>query len=193
MRAPFKNSRPMPTTTGMASYSGIEPYLAEVEHRAPSPEGRCLTDTRVNTATGLTGCRIVDLPRVADPRGNLTFIEGERHVPFPIARVFYLYDVPGGASRGGHAHKGLQQLIVAVGGSFDVVVDDGIHSERYVLNRSYYGLLVPRLVWQELDNFSSGGVCLVLASEQYEEADYYRDYPTFEAAAHRNRSQGAAA
>lgn len=176
----------------MASTVGVEPYLIDVEPRAAHPGARRPTGAPVNSRIGATGCRMVDLPRVADPRGNLTFIEGERHVPFPIARVYYLYDVPGGASRGGHAHKGLQQLIIAVGGSFDVVVDDGIHKERFFLNRSYHGLLVPRLVWRELDNFSSGGVCLVLASEHYEEDDYYREYPSFKMAADAHRLRDAA-
>jgi hypothetical protein len=124
-------------------------------------------------------CRIIDLPRVADPRGNLTFIEGERHVPFPIRRVYYLYDVPGGETRGGHAHKRLEQFIIAASGSFDVVVDDGTEQRRFFLNRSYYGLYLPRMVWRELENFSSGSVCLVIASEVYEESDYYRDYQQF--------------
>ncbi len=176
----------------MATHPGAEPYLFDVERRAASPVARRLADARVDTRVGRTGCRIVDLPRIADPRGNLTFIEGERHVPFPIARVYYLYDVPGGASRGGHAHKGLQQLIIAAAGSFDVIVDDGEHQERFFLNRSYHGLLVPRLVWRELDNFSSGGVCLVLASEHYEEDDYFRDYATFEQAAGEARARDAA-
>jgi hypothetical protein len=176
----------------VASQPGVEPYLFDVDRRAAPPAGRRLTDARVDTRTGKTGCRIVDLPRIADPRGNLTFIEGERHVPFPIARVYYLYDVPGGASRGGHAHKGLQQLIIAAAGSFDVLVDDGEHQERFFLNRSYHGLLVPRLVWRELDNFSSGGVCLVLASQHYEEDDYFRDYDAFKAVADEERLEDAA-
>jgi hypothetical protein len=122
---------------------------------------------------------LVHLPRVTDPRGNLTSIEGRDQVPFDIARVYYLYDVPGGESRGGHAHKALQQLIVAAAGSFDVIVDDGTETARFHLNRSYYGLYVPRLTWRELGNFSSGSVCLVLASEPYSEQDYYRDYDDF--------------
>ena len=123
--------------------------------------------------------RIINLPRIPDPRGNLTFIEGERHVPFTIRRVYYLYDVPGGETRGGHAHKRLEQFIIAASGSFDVLVDDGRQKKRFFLNRSYYGLYLPRMVWRELENFSSGSVCLVLASELFEESDYYRDYQQF--------------
>ena len=124
-------------------------------------------------------CRIIQLPRVQDPRGNLTFIEGTRHVPFSIARVYYLYDVPGGAERAGHAHRDLQQFLVAMSGSFDVRVSDGTTTETHHLNRSYYGLYVPPMVWREIDNFSSGAVCLALASEFYDEADYYRDFQEF--------------
>lgn len=127
----------------------------------------------------LDQCRIIDLAKISDPRGNLTFIEGDRNVPFNIKRVYYLYDVPGGASRGGHAHKDLEQFIVAMSGSFDVVLDDGRERKRFHLNRSYYGLYVPRMVWRELDNFSSGSVCVVLASTPYDEADYFREYEDF--------------
>jgi dTDP-4-dehydrorhamnose 3,5-epimerase-like enzyme len=128
----------------------------------------------------LQDCRIIDLPKITDVRGNLTFIEGMRHVPFSIERVYYLYDVPGGAERGGHAHKELHQLIVAMSGSFDVVLDDGREKKRYHLNRSYYGLYVCPMIWREIDNFSSGSVCMVLASNLYDEADYYRDYQDFQ-------------
>lgn len=124
-------------------------------------------------------CRIIHFPKIADPRGNLTFIEGSKHVPFEIKRVYYLYDVPGGAERGGHAHKELQQVIVAMSGSFDVVLDDGHGKWRFHLNRSYYGLYLGTMIWREIDNFSSGSVCMVLASTFYEEADYYRDYNEF--------------
>jgi hypothetical protein len=124
-------------------------------------------------------CKIVDLPKLTDPRGNLTFVEGGRHVPFEVKRVYYLYDVPGGAERGGHAHKGLHQLIIAMSGSFDVVLDDGQAKRRFHLNRSYYGLYVCPMIWRELDNFSSGSVCLVLASNLYDADDYYRDYKVF--------------
>jgi len=124
-------------------------------------------------------CRMIALPKIADPRGNLTFIEGGIHVPFDIQRVYYLYDVPGGSERGGHAHKGLQQLIIAMSGSFDVVLDDGVNKKRVHLNRSYSGLYVCPMIWRELDNFSSGSVCMVLASSKYEEDDYYRNYADF--------------
>ena len=127
----------------------------------------------------LQNCRLVDLPRIHDPRGNLTFVEGGRHIPFDIRRVYYLYDVPGGAERGGHAHKELEQLIVAMSGSFDVVLDDGRKKKRFHLNRSYFGLYVCPMIWRELDNFSSGSVCMVLASNLYDEADYYRDYKEY--------------
>jgi hypothetical protein len=127
----------------------------------------------------LNSCTIIDLPRIADPRGNLTFVEGQRHIPFEIRRVYYLYDVPGGAERGGHAHRGLEQLLIAMSGSFDVVLDDGHAQKRFHLNRSYFGLYIAPMVWRHLDNFSSGSVCLVLASASYDETDYYRDYETF--------------
>jgi hypothetical protein len=121
-------------------------------------------------------CRLVDLPKIQDPRGNLTFIEGNSHIPFDIQRVYFLYDVPGGSERGGHAHKALHQLIIAMSGSFDVALNDGREKKRFHLNRSYYGLYVCPMIWRELDNFSSGSVCMVLASNRYAEDDYYRDY-----------------
>ena len=131
------------------------------------------------TRTSVELCTILDLPKISDPRGNLTFIEGRHHIPFDIQRVYYLYDVPGGAERGGHAHKGLEQLIIAMSGSFDVVLDDGANKKRVHLNRSYSGLYVCPMIWRELDNFSSGSVCMVLASNKYDEADYFRDYEQF--------------
>lgn len=127
----------------------------------------------------IRNCKVIDLPKIHDPRGNLTFIEGQNHIPFDIQRVYYLYDVPGGAERGGHAHKALHQLIIAMSGSFDVTVDDGKEKQRIHLNRSYNGLYVCPMIWRELDNFSSGSVCMVLASNIYNEADYYRDYAEF--------------
>jgi dTDP-4-dehydrorhamnose 3,5-epimerase-like enzyme len=127
----------------------------------------------------ISDCRVIDFPRIHDPRGNLTFIEAGRHVPFDIKRVYYLYDVPGGESRGGHAHRELEQVIIAMSGSFDVVVDDGHQRKTFPLNRSYYGLYVPVMTWRELVNFSSGSVCTVLASSFFDEGDYYRDYDEF--------------
>jgi hypothetical protein len=124
-------------------------------------------------------CRMIDLPRINDPRGNLTFVEGSRHIPFEIKRVFYLYDVPGGETRAGHALKTCHQFIVAMSGSFDAVVDDGRTRSHFRLNRSYYGLYLPPKIWRELENFSSGSVCLVLASEPYVESGYYREYSQF--------------
>lgn len=128
-------------------------------------------------------CRLIELPRINDPRGSLTFIEAQRHIPFAIERVYYLYDVPGGAERGGHAHKELQQLIIAVSGSFDIHLDDGRQKKTISLNRSYSGLYVCPMIWREIDNFSSGAVCLVLASQYYDENDYYRNYADFVRAA----------
>lgn len=133
----------------------------------------------VRKAWSMDDCRVIDLPRINDPRGNLTFIESERHVPFEIKRVYYLYDVPGGAERGGHAHKELHQLIIAMSGSFDVVLDDGKQNKRFHLNRSYSGLYVCPMIWRALDNFSSGSVSMVLASNLYDPGDYYRDYNEF--------------
>ena len=129
--------------------------------------------------TTLQECRLIDLPKIDDPRGNLTFIENSRHIPFEIKRVYYLYDVPGGAMRAGHAHKTLKQFLIAMSGSFDVTLDDGNHKMKFQLNRSYYGLYIPQMIWREIDNFSSGSVCLALASDFFDEEDYYRHYPEF--------------
>ncbi len=130
----------------------------------------------------LTDCKIIDLPKITDVRGNLTFVEGGNHIPFDIKRVYYLYDVPGGADRGEHAHKALHQFIICMSGSFDILLDDGAETKRFHLNRSYYGLYVCPMMWRYLDNFSSGAVCMVLTSEVYDEADYIRDYGEFKAA-----------
>ncbi len=135
----------------------------------------------------LADCRIIELPRIQDPRGNLTFVEGGQQAPFDIKRVYYLYDVPGGSERGGHAHLALHQFVIAMSGSFDIVLDDGFEKKRIHLNRSYLGLYLPPMTWRELDNFSSGSVCMVLASEHFDEADYLRDYSEFMIQVHGNR------
>ena len=128
---------------------------------------------------GIEECLLIELPKITDPRGNLSFIEGGQQIPFDIKRVYYLYDVPGGSDRGSHAHKNLHQFIVAMSGSFDVVLNDGKEKKRFHLNRSYNGLYICPMIWRNLDNFSSGSVCMVLASEYYSEMDYIRDYADF--------------
>lgn len=128
-------------------------------------------------------CSVVQLPKIHSTSGNITPIYENVHIPFEIARVYYLYDIPGGESRGGHAHRNLQQLIVAASGSFDVLLDDGNNRKVVHLNRPYFGLYMPNMIWRELLNFSSGGICLVLASDVFREADYHRDYSQFQKAA----------
>lgn len=128
---------------------------------------------------GEKSCRIIELPKIMDPRGNLTFIEGGRHVSFDVKRVFWIYDVPGGEMRGSHAYRTNHELIVAVSGSFDVEVDDGQEVRRFSLNRSYYGLFIPPMHWRSLLNFSTNALCLVLASESFDEMDYLRDYAEY--------------
>ena len=124
-------------------------------------------------------CEIIELPKITDPRGNLTFVEANRHIPFSFSRIYYLYDVPGGSERGGHAHRNLHQFMIAMSGSFDVLLDDGKNKKKVSLNRSHYGLYICPMIWRELDNFSSGAVCMVIASEYYDEADYIRSYEQF--------------
>lgn len=139
-------------------------------------------ETGCQEVTEFGGVRLIDLPKISDPRGNLTFVEGSQHVPFEIKRVFYLYDVPGGESRAGHAHRRLEEFIIAASGSFDVVVDDGRTRRTFSLDRSFFGLYVPPMIWRELVNFSSGSVCVVLASTHFDESDYLRSYDEFVAA-----------
>ena len=126
---------------------------------------------------------VVDLPVVHDPRGNLTVVEGGRQVPFDIARVYYLYDVPSGSERAGHAHKVLRQMVIAASGSFSIHLDDGRVQESIFLNRSHKAVLIGPMVWRVINNFSSGAVCLVMASTVYDESDYFRDHATFHKAA----------
>jgi dTDP-4-dehydrorhamnose 3,5-epimerase-like enzyme len=135
--------------------------------------------TEAAAPSSVAGCAVVALPRIRDPRGNLTFIESERHVPFVVRRTYWIYDVPGGEVRGGHAYRELDEMVVSLSGSFDVVLDDGRDKRVVSLNRSYYGLLVPRMIWRHLENFSTNAVGLVLASTAYDAADYIRDYEEF--------------
>lgn len=134
---------------------------------------------RIKFDMDLKQCSMINLPKIVDPRGTLTFLEGGRHIPFEVKRVFYLYDVPGGAERAGHALKRCHQFLIAMSGSFDVSVFNGKEKQKFSLNRSYYGLHLPPMFWREMDNFSSGSVCLVLASECYSEDDYYREYKDY--------------
>ncbi|MDR5834606.1 FdtA/QdtA family cupin domain-containing protein [Caballeronia sp. LZ034LL] len=134
------------------------------------------------TKPTVNDCRIISLPKVTDPRGNLTFIESGQHVPFDIRRVFYLYDVPTEESRGAHAHRTLHQFLVCLSGSFDVRVDDGECQATFHLNRPWKGLHVPPMIWGAEINFDPGSVCLVLASDKYDERDYIRDYESYVAA-----------
>ena len=133
------------------------------------------------TPAGLV--REIELPQIHDPRGDLTFVEGGNHLPFDIARVYYLYNVPVDANRGGHAHKELEQVVFALSGSFRMTVDDGVQKSEHWLRDPRKGLYISKLVWREMDCFSQGAVCMVLASHRYDEADYYREYDEFLAAA----------
>lgn len=128
----------------------------------------------------LSDVKIINLPKILDERGNLSFIESENHIPFKIERTYLIYDVPGGEVRGGHAYKELNEFIVALSGSFDVLLDDGFEKKTYSLNRSYYGLYVPKMIWRSLDNFSTNALCMIVASEKYNESDYLRDYSEFQ-------------
>ncbi|MFZ4752194.1 MAG: sugar 3,4-ketoisomerase [Chitinophagaceae bacterium] len=125
---------------------------------------------------------IIQLPKLLDPRGNLSFIEENHHIPFKIERTYWIYDVPGGETRGGHAYKTLQEMVVALSGSFDVVLHDGREERRFLLNRSYYGLYVPSMYWRSMENFSTNSVALVLANEVYDEKQYIRDFEAFKLA-----------
>lgn len=130
----------------------------------------------------ISDCRIIDLRKISDPRGNLTPVESFVDVPFQIQRIYYLYDVPGGSERGGHAHRELEQLIIAISGSFDVTIDDGHSRQKFSLNRPYFGLQICPMIWREIDNFSSASVCMVIASQKFQESDYFRNYKDFKQA-----------
>ena len=128
--------------------------------------------------------KLIQLPKFLDARGNLSFVEQENHIPFKIERTYWIYDVPGGEKRGGHAYKENEELIVALSGSFDVVLDDGKEKKTFSLNRSYYGLYVPRGTWREMQNFSTNSLALILSSTKYDESDYIRDYDEFKSYNH---------
>jgi dTDP-4-dehydrorhamnose 3,5-epimerase-like enzyme len=132
--------------------------------------------------TRVSDCVLIEFPKVPDPRGSLTFIEGARQVPFEIKRLFYLHDVPAAASRGGHAHRTLEQVLICASGSLEVCLDDGAEQRILHLNRPWVGLYIPPMIWDTESRFEPGTVCLVLASDYYDESDYLRDYQTFQAA-----------
>ena len=132
-----------------------------------------------NLVSDIHNCNVVELTKIHNPAGNITIIQNGNYQPFDVKRVYYLYDVPGGSDRGGHAHKTLRQLVVAASGSFDVIIDDGKNKKIVQLNRPYYGLLIVPGIWREIVNFSSGAICLVLASEKYDVDDYVRQYNEF--------------
>jgi len=127
----------------------------------------------------MTNVQIIQLPKIEDPRGNLSFFETDNHVPFSIARTYWIYDVPGGEIRGGHAFKQQQEFIIALSGSFEVVLQDGKNEKRFLLNRSYYGLYIPRMIWRSLENFSTNSLALIVSDSVYDEFDYIRDFEYF--------------
>lgn len=128
----------------------------------------------------LEDCKTIDLPKINDPRGNLSFIEGEEHIPFKVERTYWIYDVPGGQIRGGHAYTDQCEFIVALSGSFDLVLDDGKETKKISLNRSYYGVYVPKMIWRTLENFSTNSLCMILASKPYSKDLYIRDYQQYQ-------------
>lgn len=127
----------------------------------------------------IENCSIIDFPKIQDPRGNLSFLEGNTHIPFDIKRAYWIYDVPGGEIRGGHAYSDLEECIIALSGSFDVVIDDGYNSKIISLNRSYFGVYVPPMIWRTIQNFSTNALCLILASKPYSENLYIRSYDKY--------------
>jgi dTDP-4-dehydrorhamnose 3,5-epimerase-like enzyme len=145
------------------------------------------TGAKIETMFDLNIVREIILPQINDPRGDLTYVEGGRHVPFPINRVYYLYNVPVDSERGGHAHRELEQVVFALSGSFRMKVDDGETKSEYWLRDPRKGLYISRMIWREMDAFSQGAVCMVLASHRYDESDYYRKYDDFLTAVRRDR------
>jgi len=129
--------------------------------------------------TRVADCRLLELSKIADPRGNLTVLEPGRPIPFSIERVYWVYDVPGGENRDGHAYKSLQECVVSLSGTLDVLLDDGIRKRIVTLNRPYTGLYIPAMIWRRLENFSTNTVCLILASQHFSEQEYVRDFETF--------------
>jgi dTDP-4-dehydrorhamnose 3,5-epimerase-like enzyme len=123
--------------------------------------------------------QLIELPKILDDRGNLSFFESKNQIPFEIQRVYWIYDVPGGETRGGHAYKSLQEVIVALSGSFDVVLHDGVEEKKYTLNRSYYGLYIPKMIWRHIENFSTNALALIAANEPYDEVNYIRNFDAF--------------
>lgn len=139
-----------------------------------------LPGTVIQSPRTVYDAAIIQFPKILDDRGNLTFVEANLHVPFQISRVYWIYDVPGGESRGSHAYRELQEVIIALSGSFEVFLDDGMAQKTITLNRAYYGLYVPNMIWRRMQNFSTNAVALVLASLPYAVEDYIRDYPEFQ-------------
>jgi hypothetical protein len=123
---------------------------------------------------------ILQLPKILDERGNLSFFQNAQPIPFEIKRTYWIYDVPGGEQRGGHAYRTLQEFVVALSGSFEVVLHDGREEKRFLLNRSYYGLYIPKMIWRHMENFSTNSLALIVADQDYNEAEYIRDFPTFQ-------------
>ena len=132
----------------------------------------------------LESAQIIDLPKIPDDRGNLSFFENSRQIPFDIQRVYWIYDVPGGEVRGGHAYRELQEVIIALSGSFDVILHDGKEEKHFMLNRSYSGLYIPKMMWRQLENFSTNAMALIVADAAYNEADYIRDFNDFKKLKH---------
>jgi WxcM-like, C-terminal len=138
-----------------------------------------MSDSASISVRSVDECRLLEFPKFHDPRGNLTFLEGGEHIPFEIRRAYWIYGVPGGGKRGGHAYRELHEVLIALSGSFEVQLDDGRRHMTHVLNRGYTGLYVPNMIWRELERFSTNAVCLILASQPYSDADYIRDQDEF--------------